>query len=108
MRGLLCNVLVCLAVWMAMAGRSVVDKAVAVVPPVTAFVALGFEHSVANFFFFPLAALLEAGSAAAGLPAPAAAGIATNLAAVIAGNLLGGSVAVAGVYWVVYRRATRG
>ena len=58
-RGLLCNVLVCLAVWMAAAGRSVVDKAVAVVPPVTAFVALGFEHSVANFFFFPLAVLLE-------------------------------------------------
>jgi formate transporter len=107
-RGLLCNVLVCLAVWMAMAGRSVVDKAVAVVPPVTAFVALGLEHSVANFFFFPLAALLEAGPAAAGLPAPAAAGIATNLAAVIAGNLLGGSVAVAGVYWVVYRRAAAG
>jgi formate/nitrite transporter len=104
LRGVLCNVLVCLAVWMAAAGRSVVDKAVAVVPPVTAFVALGFEHSVANFFFFPLALLLEPTAAAAGLPAPGVGAILGNLLPVIAGNLLGGSVLVAGVYWVVYRR----
>jgi len=111
LRGALCNVLVCLAVWMAAAGRSVVDKAVAVVPPVTAFVALGFEHSVANFFFFPLAALLEPGAVAAAAasgvalpPAPSAAAMLANLGPVIAGNLLGGSVLVAGVYWVVYRR----
>jgi formate/nitrite transporter len=103
LRGVLCNVLVCLAVWMAAAGRSVVDKAVAVVPPVTAFVALGLEHSVANFFFFPLALLLEPG-AAAGLPAPGMGAILENLLPVIAGNLVGGSVLVAGVYWVVYRR----
>jgi formate transporter len=111
LRGVLCNVLVCLAVWMAAAGRSVVDKAVAVVPPVTAFVALGFEHSVANFFFFPLALLLEPGAvaaaAASGLvlpPAPSVAAVLANLGPVIAGNLVGGSVLVAGVYWVVYRR----
>jgi len=103
-RGVLCNVLVCLAVWMAAAGRSVVDKAVAIVPPVTAFVALGFEHSVANFFFFPLAALLSPGSAEAASAAPGWAEAATNLLPVIAGNLLGGSVLVAGVYWVIYRR----
>ncbi|MFY8084710.1 MAG: formate/nitrite transporter family protein [Rubrivivax sp.] len=107
LRGVLCNVLVCLAVWMAAAGRSVVDKAVAVVPPVTAFVALGFEHSVANFFFFPLALLLEHTAAAAGLPAPSVGAILGNLLPVIAGNLLGGSVLVAGVYWVVYRRGVR-
>ena len=107
LRGVLCNVLVCLAVWMAAAGRSVVDKAVAVVPPVTAFVALGFEHSVANFFFFPLALLLEHTAAAAGLPAPGVGAILGNLLPVIAGNLLGGSVLVAGVYWVVYRRGVR-
>jgi formate transporter len=59
-RGVLCNVLVCLAVWMALAGRSVVDKAVAVVFPVTAFVAAGFEHSIANMYLFPLAMLLGA------------------------------------------------
>jgi len=100
LRGLLCNVLVCLAVWMAAAGRSVVDKAVAVVPPVAAFVALGLEHSVANFFFFPLAALLHPGTAP-GLGAALA-----KLLPVIAGNLLGGSVLVALVYWVIYRRGT--
>jgi formate/nitrite transporter len=107
LRGVLCNVLVCLAVWMAAAGRSVVDKAVAVVPPVTAFVALGFEHSVANFFFFPLALLLEPTAAAAAtavMPAPGLGAILGNLLPVIAGNLVGGSVLVAGVYWVVYRR----
>ena len=103
-RGVLCNVLVCLAVWMAAAGRSVADKAVAVVPPVTAFVALGLEHSVANFFFFPLAARLEAGATAAGAGAPGLAAAVSNLLPVIAGNLMGGSVLVAGVYWVVYRR----
>jgi formate/nitrite transporter len=99
-RGVLCNVLVCLAVWMAAAGRSVVDKAVAVVPPVTAFVALGFEHSVANLYFFPLAALL----APEGVAAPGLTAALANLAPVIAGNLLGGSVLVAGIYGVVYGR----
>jgi formate/nitrite transporter len=103
-RGVLCNVLVCLAVWMAAAGRSVTDKAVAVVPPVAAFVALGLEHSVANFFFFPLAAWLDAGGVAAGTGAPGFVAAASNLLPVIAGNLVGGSVLVAGVYAVVYRR----
>jgi formate/nitrite transporter len=98
-RGVLCNVLVCLAVWMAAAGRSVIDKAVAVVPPVAAFVALGFEHSVANLFFFPLAALLHPGAA------PGLGAMLGNLLPVIVGNLLGGSVLVALVYWVIYRRA---
>jgi formate transporter len=98
-KGVLCNVLVCMAIWMAAAGRSVVDKAVAIVPPIAAFVALGFEHSIANMFFFPLAMLLD--------PAHAAAiGVAmlANLGPVIAGNLVGGSVLVAGVYWVIYER----
>ncbi len=95
-RGVLCNTLVCMAVWMALAGRSVVDKAVAIVFPITAFVAAGFEHSVANFYFFALAALL-------GAPLEAA-GVVRNLVAVIAGNLVGGSVLVALVYWVIYLR----
>ena len=80
------------------------DKAVAVVPPVTAFVALGLEHSVANFFFFPLAAWLDAGGTAAEAGAPGLVASASNLLPVIAGNLVGGSVLVAGVYGVVYRR----
>lgn len=95
-RGVLCNVLVCMAVWMAMAGRSVVDKVVAIVFPITAFVAAGFEHSIANMYFFPLAVALGA---------PLTLGdMAANLAAVIAGNLVGGSVLVALVYWVIYLR----
>lgn len=104
-RGVLCNVLVCMAVWMAMAGRSVVDKGVAVVFPVTAFVAAGFEHSIANMYLFPLAMLLQAGDAAAGAPAAVTlAGMGANLAVVIAGNLVGGSVLVGLAYHVIYRR----
>jgi formate transporter len=98
LRGVLCNVLVCLAVWMCAAGRSVVDKAVAIVGPITAFVALGFEHCVANFFLFPLAWLVDP------TQAPGWSAAMGNLIPVIAGNLLGGSVLVAGVYWVIYRR----
>ena len=57
-KGVLCNVLVCLAVWLAMAGHTVVDKIVAIVFPVSAFVAAGFEHSIANMYFIPLGLLL--------------------------------------------------
>jgi formate transporter len=96
-RGVLCNVLVCMAVWMAMAGRSVTDKAVAIVFPITAFVAAGFEHSIANMYFFPLAMLLSAPLTAAD--------VARNLLPVIAGNIVGGSVLVALVYWAIYLRA---
>jgi formate transporter len=107
LRGVLCNVLVCMAVWMAMAGRSVVDKAVAIVPPVTAFVAAGFEHSIANMYLMPLAMLVQHFGPQAG-PATAAtvswAGLLGNLVPVIAGNLLGGSVLVGLAYHVIYRR----
>ena len=104
-RGVLCNVLVCLAVWMAMAGRSVVDKAVAIVPPVAAFVAAGFEHSIANMYWFPLAMLLQAsGAAPDGMVPITLWGMLANLGPVIAGNLMGGSVLVALTYHLVYRR----
>lgn len=95
-RGVLCNVLVCLAVWMSMAGRSVTDRAAAIVPPITVFVAAGFEHSVANMYFLPLAMLLGAPLTAWDMAA--------NLIPVIAGNLVGGSVLVALVYWAIYLR----
>lgn len=105
-RGVLCNVLVCMAVWMALGGRSVTDRAIAVVPPVAAFVAAGFEHSIANMYYFPLAWLL---SGDLGLSAPALGDMTMNLIVVILGNLLGGSVLVALVYWVIYLRdAKRG
>jgi formate transporter len=104
-RGVLCNVLVCMAVWMAMAGRSVVDKAVAIVFPVSAFVAAGFEHSIANMYFMPLAMLIQQfGGGPESVAAVTWSGMAANLAAVIAGNLIGGSVLVGLTYYVIYRR----
>lgn len=104
-KGVLCNLLVCMAVWMAMAGRSVVDKAIAIVFPISAFVAAGFEHSIANMYLIPLGLLLK-NSAPAGLPnldVLTWQNLFANLGPVIAGNLVGGSVLVALVYYVIYR-----
>ena len=103
LRGVLCNVLVCMAVWMAMGGRSLVDKAVAVVFPVMAFVAAGFEHSIANMYLMPLAMLLQLGGLT-GDTAVTWSGIFSNLLPVILGNVLGGALLVAGVYHVIYKR----
>jgi formate transporter len=105
-KGVLCNVLVCLAVWLAMAGRTVVDKIVAIALPISAFVAAGFEHSVANMYFIALGWML-AGSVT--LPATVDvshlgwAGLAANLVPVTLGNIAGGSGMVALVYYLVYR-----
>jgi formate/nitrite transporter len=105
LRGVLCNVLVCLAVWMAMAGRSVVDKAVAIVFPIGAFVAAGFEHSIANMYFMPLAWLLQQSGQVPPLEGVITwGGMLGNWVPVIAGNLLGGSVLVGLSYHVIYRR----
>lgn len=106
-RGILCNILVCLAVWLCLGGRNVFDKVVAIVSPTSAFVAAGFEHSVANMYFIPLGILLRAQ-----VPAPAGtdltsltwAGFAHNLLPVTLGNVVGGAVMVGLVYWIVYRR----
>lgn len=107
-RGVLCNVLVCMAVWMAMAGRSVVDKAVAIVFPISAFVAAGFEHSIANMYLMPLAMLLQqSGGVPAGETVLTWGGMALNLAVVIAGNLMGGSVLVGLSYHLIYRRGPK-
>jgi formate/nitrite transporter len=104
--GVLCNLLVCMAVWMAIAGRSVADKFVAILLPISAFVAAGFEHSIANMYFFPLALLLKWHGLALppGGDAITVAGMFSNLLPVIAGNIVGGSVLVALVYWVIYLR----
>lgn len=97
-RGVLCNVLVCMAVWMAMGGRSVTDKVVAIVFPITAFVAAGFEHSIANSYFFPLALMLGADLSIGA--------VIVHEIPVIAGNVVGGSVLVALVYWTIYLRVS--
>lgn len=106
-KGVLCNLLVCLAVWMALAGRSVTDKILMIVFPISAFVAAGFEHSVANMYFIPLAIFLK-GSVAppsgVNLATLDWGGFAGNLIPVTLGNIVGGSVMVALVYYLIYRR----
>ena len=105
-KGLLCNVLVCLAVWMALAGRGVIDKVVAIIFPISAFVAAGFEHSIANMYIIPLAMLLnEFGDVGAQASAITWLGFLSNLIPVILGNIIGGSMLVALVYHVIYRWA---
>ncbi|MFQ3219078.1 MAG: formate transporter [Paraglaciecola sp.] len=104
-KGVLCNVLVCLAVWMAFAGRSVTDKAVAIVFPITAFVAAGFEHSVANMYFFPMAMLLQQDTDITGMAQMISwSSFFGNLVPVILGNIIGGGVLVALVYHLIYGR----
>jgi formate/nitrite transporter len=111
-RGLLCNALVCLAVWLCQSGRSTTDKILAIVWPITAFVALGFEHSIANMYFIPYGILLKSQPEILAAAADAAvmtdnltlAGFAANLIPVTLGNIVGGTLLVAGIYWFVYLR----
>jgi formate/nitrite transporter len=109
--GILCNVLVCLAVWMSYSARSTTDRILAVVPPIATFVAAGFEHSVANMYFLPFALLVAqldpAFVAARGADVQGltwGAFLVRNLLPVTIGNLLGGAGLVGGVYWFVYLR----
>ncbi len=112
--GILCNVLVCLAVWLAFGARSTTDKVLAVLFPVSAFVAAGFEHSVANMYLIPLGLFIKAwgpaalwtqinGSAAsyAALTWPA---FFSSLIPVTIGNIIGGGGLVGAVYWFIYLR----
>jgi formate/nitrite transporter len=99
-RGLLCNALVCLAVWLAYAARDVTGKVLAILFPIAAFVALGFEHSVANMYFIPVAMLIGAEAATVGA-------LIANLVPVTVGNIVGGSIFVALVYWLIYIRGQR-
>jgi formate transporter len=107
-KGVLCNLLVCLAVWLAYAGRSVTDKILALTLPVSAFIAAGFEHCVANMYFLPLAWLLiQTGHAPADFDASpiTISGIIHNLAPVTLGNIVGGAGLVGAIYWAIYRAA---
>jgi len=114
-RGILCNWLVCLAVWMAVSARAVVGKVFAIFFPIMAFVASGFEHSVANMFFIPMGLALKGEVAvvtAAGLTEKLShltvGGMVMNLIPVTLGNIVGGAFFVATLYWVVYVRKERG
>ena len=110
-RGIACNALVCLAVWMALASQNVTGKILAIVLPVTAFVALGFEHCVANMYFIPLGLFLKGTNAAsaAGLDLTnltAKGFLVDNLVPVTIGNVIGGAILVGMVYWRVLVRHT--
>jgi formate/nitrite transporter len=114
----LCNVLVCLAVWMSFGARSVADKVMVIVPPIAAFVAAGFEHSIANLYFLPYALMIKfgaaaefwtaAGTSAAAYPALTVTNSLHNIAVATLGNLVGGSLMVGAVYWFVYLRRRGG
>jgi formate transporter len=117
-RGAFCNALVCLAVWMCMSCRGTGEKLLATMLPVAAFVAAGFEHSVANMYFVPAAMFVREFAAdgfwtAIESPPSQWASITTwrfvagNLVPVTIGNIVGGSVMVGVVYWLAYRRPGR-
>jgi formate transporter len=111
-RGILCNALVCLAVWLCYSARTLTDKIIAIIFPITAFVAAGFEHSIANMYFIPMGILLANQPAlvqAAGLtPANLAnlniMGLVNNLIPVTIGNIIGGGILIGIVYWTTYLR----
>lgn len=112
--GILCNVLVSIAAYLALAGRSLTDKVLAIVFPISAFIAAGFEHCVANMFFIPYGLLIkfgasdafwatEAGQRVAGLNIPLDQ-YTINMAAVTLGNWVGGALLVGAFYWMIYCR----
>jgi len=115
--GILCNALVCLAVWLTYSARTTLDKILAILFPITAFVAAGFEHSVANMYFVPYALFVKGfdpeyiSRVAGKIPKIDVltwnAFFLKNLIPVTIGNIIGGAVLVAAVYWVVFLRAKK-
>ena len=116
--GIMCNALVCLAVWMCFGARTTIDRVVTIVPPIAAFVAAGFEHCIANAYFIPIGLFIKAGAGdafwasigktAADFPALTWSNfVFGNLIPVTIGNIIGGSVLVAAVYWFVYLRGKK-
>jgi len=115
--GMMCNALVCLAVWLAFSARTTTDRILAIVPPIAAFVAAGFEHSVANMYFIPEAIAIRTfapdgfwksiGRVPADYPNLTAQGFVSNLVPVTIGNIIGGALMVGIVYWFVYLRGHR-
>jgi formate/nitrite transporter len=111
--GIFCNALVCMAVWMCYSARSTIDKILAIVPPIAAFVAAGFEHSIANMYFIPIAIFIKNMGTPAFFEAikktPADFPHLTwnnfflvNLVPVTIGNIIGGVVMVGLMYWFIY------
>jgi formate transporter len=121
--GIMCNALVCLAVWLCFSARSTTDRILAIIPPISAFVAAGFEHSIANMYFIPIGLFIKNWAPASfwALPALADGGktaasftnltwsnfFITNLLPVTIGNIIGGAVMVGVIYWFVYLRPAK-
>jgi formate/nitrite transporter len=109
--GIMCNTLVCLAVWLTFSARTTIDKIAAIIFPITAFVAAGFEHSVANMYFIPIGLFIKAFDKdyVSGVNTDVSAlswdaFVIDNLVPVTIGNVIGGAVMVAAVYWFIYLR----
>jgi len=116
--GMLCNALVCLAIWLCYSARSTVDKILSILFPITAFVAAGFEHSIANMYFIPMGLLIKDfapssfWTAIQKTPADYASltwgsFLLKNLLPVTIGNIIGGALMVGVVYWFIYLRGQR-
>ena len=107
-RGILCNALVCLAVWLCFACHSVTDKVLAILFPITAFVAMGFEHSVANMYFIPAGIVAKSDPIImhslgnTDISQLNLMGLMNNLLPVTLGNIVGGSFFVGLIYWFIY------
>jgi formate/nitrite transporter len=115
--GIMCNALVCMAVWMCYSARTTTDKILAIIPPISCFVAAGFEHSIANMYFIPMGLFVKyfgdptffekIGKTAADFPTLTWGNFfLANLLPVTIGNILGGAIMVGMVYWFVYIRKT--
>jgi formate/nitrite transporter len=115
--GIMCNALVCMAVWMCYSARTTTDKILAIIPPIATFVAAGFEHSIANMYFIPVALFIKnfgdtaffdlIGKTAADFPHLTWGNFfIANLLPVTIGNIIGGGIMVGLIYWFVYQRQT--
>ena len=109
MKGIMCNFLVCLAVWVSFSARTVVDKFFSIILPITAFVACGFEHCVANMFFLPMGVVAKffggfTYSGTAAIDAVTVGGVFFNISAATLGNIVGGAILVGLMYWLAYAK----
>ena len=113
--GIMCNALVCMAVWMSFGARSTTDKIMAIIPPIACFVAAGFEHSIANMYFIPLGLFVKNWGDASffQMIGKTAADFShltwgnffvANLLPVTIGNIIGGGLMVGLIYWLIYQR----
>lgn len=116
--GIMCNAMVCLAVWLCFSARSTTDKILSIIPPIAGFVAAGFEHSIANMYFIPIGLFIKAGGDAKFFEAIGKTAenfpnltwgnfFIQNLLPVTIGNILGGGLMVGVVYWFVYLRGKK-